>query len=269
MTSEPVDKYDGEQIRAFWSEQAKQHRGSPCASWSDVTMIEKEICEIVARLDDDDRVLDVGCANGYSTVRFAAQKRIVIRGIDYIPEMIAEARRRLGNLPSPLLGEVEFDVGDITSLEEPDEAYDKVIIIRVIINLESWERQLAGMREAVRVLKPGGTLLLSEATLQGWKRLNAFRHEWRLPDIAMPPFNLYLDQEKVVSALSPDLELVELVDFSSTYYIGTRLLKPLVINALRLDIDVANPDMHWNRFFGSLPSAGDYGVQRLFAFKKR
>lgn len=262
------DKFDREQIRGFWSEQAREYGQSPSASWSDVHVIDREIEEIVARLETGDRVLDIGCANGFSTVQLAARRKIHIRGVDYVPEMIDEAKRRLKALEAPVAGDVEFAVGDITRLSEADEAYDKVIVIRVVINLSSWDEQLQGLKEAGRVLKRGGTLLLSEATLQGWERLNEFRREWSLPDIPMPPFNRYLDQDKVRAALAPGLDLVDVVDFSSSYYVGTRVLKPLLIQATGVDADVAKPDMHWNRFFSMLPAAGDYGVQRLFVLEK-
>ena len=42
----------------------------------------------MANLSDGDKVLDIGCANGYSTVQFASQRKIDIRGVDYIPEMV-------------------------------------------------------------------------------------------------------------------------------------------------------------------------------------
>ena len=118
------------------------------------------------------------------------------------------------------------------------------------------------------VLKSGGLLLLSEATLQGWQQLNRFRQEWALPEIPMPPFNQYLDQEQVVEALSSDLQLIEITNFSSTYYVGTRVLKPLLIQALGVKIDVAEPNMEWNRWFAQLPPWGDYGTQKLFVFRK-
>jgi ubiquinone/menaquinone biosynthesis C-methylase UbiE len=262
-------RFSLEEIREFWQQQALIHGQSSAASWSDLWAIEMEIREIVSRLSDGDRVLDIGCANGYSTVRFALQKRIQIRGIDYIPEMIAQARSRLDGMADQLRGTIEFGVGDIMALDEPSGEYDKVIVIRVIINLSNWERQLKGLRESTRVLKPGGLLLLSEATRQGWQRLNQFRGEWGLPEIPMPPFNQYLDQKRVIDALNSKLDLVELVDFSSTYYVGTRVLKPLLIQALGANVDVANPNMEWNRWFAHLPACGDYGVQRLFVFKKR
>lgn len=258
-----------EQIRAFWTSQAEQHRQSPAASWSDRRAIEKEIAEITARLGDGDTVLDIGCANGFSTMQFAANKHVRVRGLDYIEKMVEQARLRAEAFPHELAGSVEFAQGDITELKEPDGAYDKVVVTRVIINLGSWEHQLAGLREAARVVKSGGELLLSEATLQGWNRLNALRREWGLPDIPMPSFNTYLDQDRVVEALSEELELQELVDFASTYYVGTRLLKPLLIQALGADIDPADPEMEWNRWFASLPAWGDYGVQKLFVFRKR
>jgi SAM-dependent methyltransferase len=172
-------------------------------------------------------------------------------------------------MPMQLPGEVEFAVGDITALQEPSDCFDKAIVTRVVINLGSWELQLQGLHECCRVLKPGGILLLSEASLQGWQALNRFRNEWGLPDIPMPSFNSYLDEQALVEGLSAKMELVETVNFSSTYYIGTRLFKPLLAQVLATDIAVADPEMEWNRFFSQLPSWGDYGTQKLFVFRKK
>ena len=118
------------------------------------------------------------------------------------------------------------------------------------------------------MLSPGGTLLLSEATLEGWQKLNEFRREWQLEDIPMPAFNNYLPEKQVVDALAGELDLVEIVDFASTYYVGTRLLKPLLTRALGGDIDVASPSMHWNAWLAQFPSVGDFGTQKLFVFRK-
>jgi ubiquinone/menaquinone biosynthesis C-methylase UbiE len=259
-------KLSQDEVRSFWTEQSQKHGQSHAASWTDRMAIELEIGEILKHLNDGDRVLDVGCANGYSTVQFAQQRRIQIRGVDYIPEMIAQAKGRL--VAGTTRGSVEFAVGDITSLNEPANHYDRVVAIRVLINLGSWDRQLLALRECARVAKPGGSVLLSEATLQGWRRLNAFRHEWGLPDIPMPPFNEYLDEEKVAEASIENLRLDAVVDFSSSYFVGTRVLKPLLIQALGAAMDVADPDMEWNRWFAQLPPLGDYGTQRLFVFRK-
>jgi SAM-dependent methyltransferase len=256
-----------EEIFDFWRSQAEVHGQSHAASWSDRYAVELEIDQLTARIRDGDRVLDIGCANGYSTLRLAARRDIEIRGVDYAPEMIAQARDALSSISS-LDARVEFAVDDITSLSEPSNRYDKVTVTRVIINLGAWDTQLRGLRESLRTVRPGGLLLLSEACLQGWEALNRFRGEWGLDPIPMPPFNNYLDHERVIDALASEARLVELSNFSSTYYVGTRVLKPLLARAVQARVDVANPDMDWNRWFAMLPPAGDYGVQSLFVFEK-
>jgi ubiquinone/menaquinone biosynthesis C-methylase UbiE len=271
MMTAVTNRLTPEEIKGFWAEQARTHGTSPAASWSDVGVIDLEVREIVSRLNDGDRVLDIGCGNGYSTLQWASQKRINVRAIDYVPELIEHARRRLAASPVPLPGSAEFDVGDIMELNEPANSYDRVITVRVLINLGGWDAQRAALHACVRVTKPGGLLLLSEATAQGWTNLNAFRAEWGLEPIPMPSFNTYLDEAQVVEELSTSSELVELVNFASTYFVGTRVLKPLLSEAAgdRVAVAVANPNMHWNRWWASLPAWGDYGTQKLFIFRKR
>jgi len=258
-----------EEIRDFWTRQAAEYGQSPSVSWSDHRVIEMEIRELVRRLDDGDKVLDVGCANGFSTIQLASQKAIEIRGLDYLPEMIEQARASMRSLPSSMPGKIDFDVGNIMAIPEPSGVYDKVVVIRVLINLGEWSNQLTALRECARVLKPGGVLLLSEATIQGWSKLNDLRREWGLPDIPMPGFNSYLDEQKVIDFMAAELELVELANFASTYFVGTRLLKPLLTRALGGNMDPANPNAEWNRWFSMLPAYGDYGTQKLFVFRKR
>jgi len=256
------------EVYEYWNRQAHEHGQSPSASWSDHHVIEMEIAEISKHLGDGDRVLDVGCANGYSSVQFAGIRRINLRGVDYVPKMIEEARGRLEGMKGRLVGSVEFEVGDITELTEPTNFYDKVVVVRVLINLGHWERQLKGLRECIRVLNPGGLLLLSEATLQGWQRLNALRAEWGLEGIPMPPFNQYVDQNQVIASIRSEAELLELSNFASTYYVGTRVLKPLLAQITHAPVSVGDPNAEWNRWFSQLPPGGDYGTQKLFLFRK-
>jgi SAM-dependent methyltransferase len=259
---------DAEEIRSFWVEQARAHGESPSASWSDHRVIELEIDAIGSRVASAGRVLDVGCANGYSSARYAALGAQVV-GVDFVPEMVEHANTRRAGLPPQVARRLEFAVGDIRALEFEDASFDAVVSTRVVINLPSWEEQRRGLGECARVLRSGGLLLLSEATEQGWRRLNALRREWGLPDIPVPSFNLYLDQERLVETLAAEFELEGVVDFASSYYVATRLLKPLLAAVASISVDVADPDAELNRWAATLPSAGDYGTQKLFLLRRR
>jgi ubiquinone/menaquinone biosynthesis C-methylase UbiE len=261
--------YDDAEIRAHWASQALEHGASPSASWSDRRVIELEIDAIGRHLEPGNTVLDIGCANGYSSVCYAVERSADLTGIDYVPEMIAEATARRESLPAETQERVRFAIGDVRSLQFEDASVDRVISTRVIINLPSSGEQAQGLGECARVLRPGGLLLLSEATTQGSQRLNIFRAEWGLEPIAAPAFNRYLDIDEVVSWLDASCALVEIVDFASSYYVATRVLKPLLARAASAEIDVADPEAEFNRWAAQLPPAGDYGTQKLLVFRKR
>jgi ubiquinone/menaquinone biosynthesis C-methylase UbiE len=263
------DKLTPEEVRDYWTAQARTHGLAPAASWSDVWAIQLEVRAIVKWLKDGDRVLDVGCGNGYSTVQFAAHKRVDIKGIDYVPEMVQQARDRAAQLATRLTGSVEFAVGDVTALGDMPDKYDCVTAVRVIINLGSWTAQERALLACAQAARPGGLMLLSEATLQGWTKLNRFRREWSLPPISMPAFNTYVDEEQVVRTLAPLCDLIELENFSSTYFVGTRVLKPLLAQVLDNGVDVADPNLQWNEWWAQLPAWGDSGTQKLFVFRRR
>jgi ubiquinone/menaquinone biosynthesis C-methylase UbiE len=182
--------------------------------------------------------------------------------------MIEHARGRIAGIEGELLGSVEFGVGNVLELAEPEGAFDAVVCVRVLINLRTWENQRRALGALVRVLRPGGLLLLSEATHQGLDRLNRLRAEVGLDALPIPAFNEYLDEERVIEATRPELELVELANFASSYFVGTRVLKPLLAKLGAARIDPADPHSEWNRLCAQLPGWGDYGTQKLFVLRR-
>ncbi|RJP85529.1 MAG: class I SAM-dependent methyltransferase [Desulfobacteraceae bacterium] len=263
-----MNKLNLNEIKSYWFSQAISHKTSQNASWSDLAVIDMEIEQIDKWIVEGDMVLDIGCANGYSTISYGNRKKINILGLDYIPEMIEYAKINLNEMNSGP-SKISFDVGDILNLNDFINHFDKIISTRVLINLRSWNNQKTALQSCANALKTKGLLLLSEATIQGWNNLNCFRKEWGLSIIPEPPFNTYLDERKVIDFLADEMEFLGLNNFSSTYYLGTRVLKPLLIKILGCDIDVGNPDMHWNKWFSQLPAWGDYGTQKLFVFQKK
>ena len=250
---------DARAILQYWESNAKRYGSSHKASWADLPMIEMETRQIARYLEEGDHVLDAGCGNGFSTALILSQKKVHIRGVDLSREMIKNARKRKI---------AEFSVGDIRSLSEPDARYDKVVAVRVFINLVKDSDRLKALKECARVLKRGGRLLLSDAVLENWQRLNQFRKEWELPEIPMPVFNRYLQEKEFIRMAKTQFHLVETVNFSSTYFVGTRILKPIFQKTLKNEKNAAQALMHWNQWFSQLPSWGDYGTQKLFVFEK-
>ncbi len=255
-------------IREFWDEQAARFGTSPKASMPDEFLNDMEIEQVTARINEGAKVLDVGCGNGYTTLRLARSKRITIKGIDYSSEMIRVANEELQGRESDLAGTVSFDVGDVLELQEADASYDQVVCKRVLINLVAWKNQKRALENMHRVLERGGTLLLSEASKQGWENMNKLRRAFYLEEIPEPWHNLYLDEEQLFPFAAGLFETVDVVNFSSTYYIGSRILQPFVLKMCEPERE---PDYssEINRLFSLLPPYGDYGTQKLYVFAKK
>jgi len=96
-------------------------------------------------------VLDVACGVGYGSATLADVAARVVGG-DIDPASVEYARRRYAR-PN-----VEFRVLDATALPFDDEAFDAVCSFETIEHLERPEELV---REAARVLRPGGAFLLS------------------------------------------------------------------------------------------------------------
>ena len=120
------------------------------------------------------RVLDVGCGTGFLALRLAELGHIVT-GVDLSGQMIEQARRKAEQAAL----EIEFYVGDAADLDCTDEAYDLVVARYVIWNLPDPER---GVAEWLRVLRPGGRLLLVEGK---WADNEALAESYRRPTMRL------------------------------------------------------------------------------------
>lgn len=253
-------------IKEYYEERSKNFRGQAAVSMPDQLLIDLENQTLRKYLTRRGSLLDAGCANGYSTLEFAkASLSISVRGVDYSEAMVQDAKGLLTKSPRQIQKRVSFGFGDVLCLKEKDSRYDQVVSKRCIINLPSWELQQKALQEFIRVLKPKGTLLLSEASAQGWRNMNRLRKEFGLNEIPQPWHNLYLDEEKFFPYLKPWMKLVENINFSSTYYIGSRVFQPFIIGKdkePRFDSEI-------NKLFTLFPSVGDYGTQKLYIFQKR
>ena len=99
-----------------------------------------------------DRILDLGCGSGMAIqmMRSIAVDGYVA-GVDYSPVMVRQAHRR--NAADVRAGRVAVLHGEVSSLPLPNSSYDKVSAVETFY---FWPDPLASLREARRVLKPGG-----------------------------------------------------------------------------------------------------------------
>lgn len=113
--------------------------------------------EILAQLPQKTglKILDVGCGAGFFSI-ILGQCGMEMTGIDLTPEMIAEAKV----LAQAEQVQAEFLVMDAEKLDFEDNTFDVVIARNVTWNLPHPDKAYA---EWLRVLKPGGILLNSDA----------------------------------------------------------------------------------------------------------
>jgi demethylmenaquinone methyltransferase/2-methoxy-6-polyprenyl-1,4-benzoquinol methylase len=127
------------------------------ATSPDFNLREVEIDYLARWMKDGQRVLDVGCGTGYTVLRHAAMFDSAFSGIDFVPEMIEQARLLAAEFQTKK--NVEFRVGDATSLDEPEGSFDVVVSERCLLNLPTRNDQWRAIGEIARVLRPGGRFL--------------------------------------------------------------------------------------------------------------
>ena len=111
-------------------------------------------------LIDGEKILDLGCGNGRLYELFK-NRNIDYYGVDISEKLIEIAKTRYPK--------AKFQVTDPLNLPFPGNFFDKIFSIAVLHHIPSIEFRLQFLKEARRILKPEGTLILLAWNLRQWK----------------------------------------------------------------------------------------------------
>jgi ubiquinone/menaquinone biosynthesis C-methylase UbiE len=143
-------------MRRLWSEAmgdqypAEVEPFSSCSWWL--------LGHVVAalRLRPGEQLVDLGCGRGGPGLWLARALSVRLVGIDFSAVAVGLARQRAGEFVSP--GRVEFRPGTFEQTGLPDECADGAVSIDA---LPFARDRVAALREAQRILVPGGRVVLT------------------------------------------------------------------------------------------------------------
>lgn len=130
-------------------------------------------------------LLDIGCGSGALTIRCAkAYPQAALTGVDYWGAEWSYAKEQCERNAAAegVSGRITFQKGDAAHLDFPDGSFDAVVSNFVFHEVRSEKVKKNVVREALRMVKPGGCFafqdLFSQETLYG--DMEAFVRELRL-----------------------------------------------------------------------------------------
>ena len=121
---------------------------------------ERNAAFLLPHLQAGQRLVDIGCGPGAITAGLAARVAPgAVVGVDRDDTYVAMARERW-DAPN-----LRFEVGDAAALPLEDDSADVAFLHAVLQHVESPE---AVLREVRRVVRPGGTVAVGDADLDGF-----------------------------------------------------------------------------------------------------
>lgn len=142
MRYESTQEAHDDHIKNYRSDGLKKGKGSRYAS--DYLRVQS----VINSIPDNSRVLDIGCNTGTIAVRLQ-KKGCYVKGIDIVEELVKKAQKN----------GVFAEVGTAEDLSRfENESFDNVVCTEVLEHLFD---PMPAIKEAYRVLKPGGSYIVS------------------------------------------------------------------------------------------------------------
>ena len=113
-------------------------------------------CHRLLAAPADADVLDIGCGSGNGLRLLGRRCSGRLAGVDPSPTMVEMSRR--SNAGADSEGRLQIRLGSATELPFDDDSFD---VVTAIETLYFWPAPERGLREALRVLRPGGRLAIA------------------------------------------------------------------------------------------------------------
>jgi ubiquinone/menaquinone biosynthesis C-methylase UbiE len=248
------------EVKDYWSQRAVSLPQAATTNDLYFRRLEAEalISELkTIRLPPGARVLDIGCGDGETTSAVARNfPTLIFQGIDFSAEMINLAKRKAE------AERITFAAGDLRNLQEQFSAntFNVIMTNRCLINLLDKEEQFKAIEQIAGLLVQGGYFLGTENFMGGQTSLNSLRLSLSLGEIPIRWHNLYFDEAEFLERSRKFFRQVELKNFSSTYYLVTRVVYSALCKAEGVEPDYNHP-IH--KIATALPPAGDFSPIKL------
>ena len=248
--------------KMHWDKRAIKYGTNSLVTSKDTIQFGLENDVLIRHINKKEKIFDVGCGNGATlkTLLDSGLKPIKIGGCDISEKMISIAKKIL-------------DSEDLYVIDLKNDEYDKIfnfsptVIIhkRVLHNLGGRKDQRHHLKKLSSVLPSGCKLLLISAFWEGLLNLNILRNSFGLKPIMESEHNDYSRLSDVKEVLNNnDMNIIKHIDYSSTYYIGSRILQPFLY-----PMKEPSYEHEINRIFSRLPNIEGFGLHHLIIAEKR
>lgn len=170
-----VEYYDSCEIDYRWMWDLANSRSMHFGYWDDgvrnlgeALQRQNELLARQAAITAEDRVLDAGCGVGGSSLYLAQSTGCSVVGISISAGQIARANRFAEE--EGLSDRVRFSQQDFTKTDFPDDSFSVVWAVESVCHAED---KADFLREAFRLLRPGGRLILCD----GFESRPEYSHE--------------------------------------------------------------------------------------------
>ncbi len=211
-----------DEVKKYWDD-------SNAESMYDKNLVEIESDAILEHLKESDRVIDIGCGEGESTIKYLKKVKELI-ALDYSMTRLEKLKDKNDQIIT-----LQMDMREL-SFDTIKKKFTKAITQRSLINLNNFDEQKAVIKGIHSILVDDGKYIMLEGFTEGVETINKIRSYFKLQAIEVKWHNLFLNKKELLEHIRPYFRLEYTRDFSLYFFI-TR-----VFNAILKSPEIPN----WN-----------------------